>query len=269
MLCQLTGFHQVQSGKPFYLEVKAKAMKAGKADDESLLTKLMLDVKVPTFDFHKAGLADALALLIPMVKERGGMILQRLEEMELPEQLSMLKASTLRRFFDQTCQEFIVDKCYLELFPLLDEGLDALGLIGPVAKKVKTFLYAQVEDKIRLLLHDKVVELYDNLSNSMQVPGCGVEYEDKREAKAGFKDAEQEDEFGYVAKGGGWEKEKKKRRGSGPGSPMAFANQIVSPEIVAQLKAITGGDGEEPEETEESEDKADGEEEAANGATRL
>jgi hypothetical protein len=28
LLCQLTGFHQVQSGKPFYLEVKAKAMHA-------------------------------------------------------------------------------------------------------------------------------------------------------------------------------------------------------------------------------------------------
>lgn len=79
------------------------------------------------------------------------------------------------------------------------------------------------------------------------------------DGKKGFKDAQEEDEFGWVVKQGGWDKEKKLRRnaGGGPGSPLAFANQIVSPEIMAQLKGLAGGGGGGGDDTEEADDAED------------
>eukprot|EP01046_Picozoa_sp_COSAG06_P044530 COSAG06_NODE_6015_length_3153_cov_17.373281_3_plen_321_part_01 len=140
-----------------------------------------------------------------------------------------------------------------ELFPLLDDRLASLGLVGPLASKVQDFVYNQVEDTIRKLVNNQLIIAYDNLNRSLQgvMPGCGVQQE-KGSGKGGpFVDAQEEDEYGWVVKEGGWEKESKRRRnaGDGPGSPMAVANQIVSPEIQQKLRSIAG---EQDEETSES-----------------
>eukprot|EP01046_Picozoa_sp_COSAG06_P022160 COSAG06_NODE_1701_length_8674_cov_30.790904_1_plen_1199_part_10 len=231
------------TGKVLIEEATAAAQK-GKKPDKDMAKKLMLKIEVPTFEFHKAGMSKAIPVLTAFMEERGGAVSQFLEKMALPKDLTSLKGSDLRRAMDQLMQEFIMDKAYLEVFPMLDQKLSALGLIGPVAKKVKGFVYDQVEDKLRMLIHNQVVELYDNLSSSMQIPGCGVKREGG-DGKKGFHDAQEEDEFGWIVKKGGWDKEKQLRRksGGGPGSPLALANQVVSPEIMKQLKALAGGGG--------------------------
>ena len=135
------------------------------------MKKLMMKIQVPTSEFQKAGMAVAIPELTKFMEERGGQVASFLEKMQLPKDLTTLIGSDLRRCMDQLMQEFIVDKAYMEVFPMLDSKLSALGLIGPVAKKVKGFLYDQVEDKLRGLIHNQIVELYDNLSSSMQIPG--------------------------------------------------------------------------------------------------
>eukprot|EP01046_Picozoa_sp_COSAG06_P039416 COSAG06_NODE_4655_length_4061_cov_146.185817_3_plen_511_part_01 len=132
-----------------------------------------------------------------------------------------------------------------DVFPLVDEKLAVLGVVGPLARTLKGFVYNQIEDAIRKLVTTKLIVAYDNLIRTIQdlMPGCGTLLE-KGGSKTPFEDSQPEDEYGWVTKAGGWDAEAAARRnaGGGPGSPMAVANQIVSPAIQAELKAIAGAD---------------------------
>jgi len=239
-------------------------------------TVMVRNIKIPLYTFHKAGLAAALAAIIPLCKERGCQVVAFLDSMALPTDLHSLCSSAMRQAFDRLVQEYIVDKAYREIFPQLDETIQDLGLSTELDNTLRNLCYEQAEDKVRIAVHDRIGELYDNLSFSMQarlpVPmtirsghgrkshvgtkrvACGVELEEGNKAMrlvqvvtiaeewTRVHDAATEDDFGWDSKEGGWRKEKQKRRKASPpvnpASAVFWANAVVSADVVQQLRSI-------------------------------
>eukprot|EP01043_Picozoa_sp_COSAG02_P023031 COSAG02_NODE_1217_length_13824_cov_14.009180_4_plen_2211_part_00 len=239
-------------------------------------TKMIREIKIPLHMFHKHGLAAALGILIPLVKGRGCQVVEFLDAIALPSNLLELNSSDMRRAFDRLAQEYIVDKAYRDIFPQLDDTIQDLGLSKELDNTLRGLVYEQAEDKIRMGVHDLIGELYDNMSFAMQkrlpVPvvvhlrdgqkqnvgtklvACGVEMEPGNktmrivrvetavEEWTRINDAAAEDDFGWDSKKGGWKKEKHMRRKASPpvspGSAVFWANTVVSPDVVQELRCI-------------------------------
>lgn len=108
------------TGKPLLEEAEAKAKsifdqdqlkKKPKLEMAEILAKIKSGIKVPIFEFIKAGLQKAIAILMPFLEARGGAVMAFVEKLGLPlDDLISMVASDLRRSISQLMQEFIVDK---------------------------------------------------------------------------------------------------------------------------------------------------------------
>ena len=76
-----------------------------------ILAKMKSGIGVPIFEFVKAGLQKAVAMLMPFLEARGGAVMAFVEKLGLPlDNLTSMVASDLRRSISQLMQEFIADK---------------------------------------------------------------------------------------------------------------------------------------------------------------
>lgn len=90
---------------------KDQLKKKPKLEMSEVLAKVKSGIAVPVFEFIKAGLQEAMNVLIPFLEARGGAVMAFVERLGLPlDDLLSMKASDLRRSLSQLMQEFIVDK---------------------------------------------------------------------------------------------------------------------------------------------------------------
>ena len=106
------------TGKTLLEEAEAKAKsvfdkdqlkKKPKLEMEEILAKIKSGIKVPIFEFIKAGLQKAIAILMPFLEARGGAVMAFVEKLGLAlDDLTSMVASDLRRSISQLMQEFII-----------------------------------------------------------------------------------------------------------------------------------------------------------------
>eukprot|EP01043_Picozoa_sp_COSAG02_P073924 COSAG02_NODE_14577_length_1258_cov_1.221743_1_plen_313_part_10 len=209
-------------------------LKPGKSEKELMLAT----VKVPTADFHKAGLIDAIAAIKPVMVEKGGIIAEFADKIDI--ESAATKAIHLRRGLCQLIQESVLDGLKESVFPEIESRLTDIGIRGPLAGKVRELVYDTVEDLTRAQIYDMIATAYGKLESKLAVPGCSVAPEPRLNLKK-----EKEDEFGWPLAEGGWKKERKRRKaaGVGPGSPMESVEKILN-EAKDSVFELTGGAGE-------------------------
>jgi Ca2+-binding EF-hand superfamily protein len=235
-------------GEPALAEVKMIVEQQGDLADEEIPKgqsekELLKAIVVPTADFHKSGFTAALEVLKPILFESGGMVADKAKEfLGDTVVLEMATPAFLRRCFDQLGQEFIIDKVSRLVFPEIAHRLEHLGLVGPLANKVKTMVFDLAEDTVRAQIHELVLSTYDKMEDKMRLPGCSIDEKilTKKESKLSA-----EDEFGFLLTEGGWKKERKKRRsdGVGPGGPMEAVQRVLE-DVKDTLEELAGSAGE-------------------------
>ena len=223
--------------------------------------KKLAKVKVPTAEFAKAGLAAAMELLRPKLEALGGAAAERMQSISMT---ADQRSTDMRRGLGQLLQELVLAKARESVFPELEtriKGITLPGgipLAGGVMEKVSGLVFDMAEGEVRKEVHAKMAEAYAAASGDLVPAGCGVAPEAGVEAP--------EDEYGFIASEGGYEKSKgslalpsaggitaepldlsERVRGGGSADEGKFDNPVIAGE---------GGE-EEPEEEPEEEDPAE------------
>ena len=170
------GKWMTEEGNDAIAEVKKVAAKFAAKGEEHIpkgksQKDLLLKIMIPTAEFHKQGLLNALQPLKESLIEMGGVVGEFAEKLQLAVDVNALQ---LRRGLSQLIQEWIMDKLKNEVFPEVDIRLDDLGLMGPIATKVRELVYDMAEDITRSTIFDQIATAYDKLELKLKVPGCDV-----------------------------------------------------------------------------------------------
>jgi hypothetical protein len=138
-----------------------------------------------------------------------------------------IHSSELRRALDQLLQEFVVSNVSEVFFPLLEEKVQALPVpsFGGIKQKVLGLVFNQAEGQVRMQVHNQLHEAFAALMVKMTPEGAAAAPEEG--------EAEEEDEYGFLVREGGY----KAFKGAGPGGldPEEIVKQVLDPEMSKKL----------------------------------